>query len=81
MKRGRFLAAVIAGIILSSISFGYSGWITGKLGNALAFDGINDYVEVTGYQGILDTQSRTCTAWIKTASTQQGYILSWGAAQ
>jgi hypothetical protein len=58
-----------------------SAWVTGKLGNALNFDGVNDYVEITGYKGVTGTSSRTCSAWIKTTSTQQGNILSWGAEQ
>jgi hypothetical protein len=78
MKKAWFFAAVIIGwVAMSSISFGYSGWIDGKIGNALAFDGINDYVEITGYKGITGGQSRTCTAWIKTVEVT-GEIITWG---
>jgi hypothetical protein len=54
-----------------------SDWVAGKLGNALDFDGVNDYVEIQGYKGVTGTASRTCAAWIKTdkASSQ---ILNWG---
>jgi hypothetical protein len=58
-----------------------SSWIYGRTGKALSFDGLDDYVEATGYKGITGTASRTCCAWIKTTSTQQGCILSWGADQ
>ena len=51
-------------------------WVAGNTGNALNFDGLNDYVEITGYQGVLGTRSRTCAAWIKTTGT--GAIVSWG---
>ena len=53
-----------------------SDWVLGNTGNALDFDGANDYVEVTGYTGVTSTQSRTCAAWIKTTGT--GAIVSWG---
>ena len=42
---------------------------------------VDDYVEMTGYKGITGTTSRTCSAWIKTTTTQQGNIVSWGAEQ
>ncbi|MCI0498449.1 MAG: hypothetical protein L0Y36_02035 [Planctomycetales bacterium] len=58
-----------------------SDWVAGKTGNALNFDGVNDYVEVSGYKGIAGTASRTCSAWIKTTSTQQSTIISWGTEQ
>ncbi len=56
-----------------------SQWKTGKVGGALQFDGVNDYVEATGYQGITGTEPRTCAAWIKT--TYGGEIVSWGLEQ
>ncbi len=52
-------------------------WDLGYSGNALSFDGTNDYVEVSGYQGIPGGGSRTCMAWVKTASVS-GEILTWG---
>ena len=48
----------------------------GKVGGALQLDGIDDYVEITGYQGITGTHARSITAWIKTFTT--GEIISWG---
>jgi hypothetical protein len=52
-------------------------WVTGFSGNALDFDGVDDYVEVPGYKGITGTASRTCMAWIKTTQTS-GEIMTWG---
>ncbi len=49
----------------------------GVLGGSLNMDGSGDYVEITGYQGIVGTNSRTVTAWINT--TQDGTIISWGS--
>jgi M6 family metalloprotease-like protein len=56
-------------------------WVAGKTGNALTFDGTNDYVEITGYKGVAGTASRTCSAWIKTSgSTSNMVIMDWGTA-
>jgi hypothetical protein len=58
------------------------GWVAnGRIGGAMMFDGVDDYVQISGYKGITGTASRTCCAWIKTTSTQQGNIVSWGAEQ
>ncbi len=51
-----------------------------------SFDDVNDainlrgleYVEVTGYKGILGSSAITVTAWIKTISTDTGAIVGWG---
>ncbi|MCD6395108.1 MAG: LamG domain-containing protein, partial [Planctomycetes bacterium] len=55
-------------------------WVRGEVGNgnALAFDGIDDFVEITGFTGLLSGQSRTVCAWIKT--TAPGVIINWGLA-
>lgn len=53
-------------------------WAKGYLGNALVFDGVDDYVEIPGFKGITGTASRTCTAWIRTAGVT-GEILTWGS--
>ena len=56
-----------------------SDWVAGKLGNALHFDGVDDYVVIPGYKGITGTASRTCCAWIKTSdSTWWKDIIGWG---
>jgi hypothetical protein len=49
-------------------------WIDGIDGGALAFP--DGWVEMTEYEGVLGTQNRTVTAWIKT--TESGDIVSWG---
>jgi hypothetical protein len=46
---------------------------------SLIFDGINDYVTITGYKGITGGGSRTCAAWVKTTASQQGAIVAWGS--
>ena len=54
-------------------------WTSGSNGNALAFDGADDYVAIPGYQGITGSTSRTCSAWVKTDSSgAPQMILSWG---
>ncbi|HML74453.1 MAG TPA: GLUG motif-containing protein [Anaerohalosphaeraceae bacterium] len=54
-------------------------WVAGQSNNALKLDGVDDYVDVAGYAGVMGTASRTCTAWIKaTASGNVPTILSWG---
>lgn len=54
-------------------------WAEGIIKGGLSFDGIDDYVEITGRKGISGGYSRTCMAWIKTLGTgQNSGILSWG---
>ena len=52
-----------------------SQWVDG----ALSFDGVDDYVQITGYKGITGAQSRTCCAWIKTTQSTVGEIMTWGS--
>jgi hypothetical protein len=40
-------------------------WTTGKFGNALKFDGINDYVDINLICNDLITQNGTIEAWVK----------------
>ena len=54
-------------------------WVSGKIGGALSFDGINDYVEVLNYKGISGSNPRTMSAWIKTDSNDSA-IVGWGKA-
>ncbi|HPC63924.1 MAG TPA: sialate O-acetylesterase [Anaerohalosphaeraceae bacterium] len=54
-------------------------WMKGIFGNALHFDGIDDYVVVPGYKGISGTASRTCSVWIKTIKPGS-QILNWGTS-
>jgi len=51
-------------------------WVTGKISGALAFDGVDDYVSVSGYKGIPGRGARTVSAWIKT--TASGELVAWG---
>ncbi len=51
----------------------------GRVGQAISFNGFNDYVEITGYKGILGSSAVTVTAWIKTIDTETGAIIGWGA--
>ena len=57
-----------------------SAWSTGISGGCLALDGINDYVEIQGFQGISCNAARTCCAWIKTGRTTTQEVISWGQA-
>lgn len=52
--------------------------VLGRQYKALGFDGLDDYVTMTGYKGITGTASRTCGAWIKTITNQDAVFLSWG---
>ena len=52
-------------------------WVTGNVGNALAFDGIDDFVEIGGFTGMLGGRSRTVCAWIMT-DTPGTVIIAWG---
>ena len=49
-------------------------WVDGIDSGALQFP--SGWVEMTEYEGVLGTQNRTVTAWIKT--TGYGDIVSWG---
>ncbi|MBM4104619.1 MAG: hypothetical protein FJ263_11360, partial [Planctomycetes bacterium] len=71
-------------IAADSSGSGYNGTVVGaswnpmggKLGGALQFDGINNYMGCS-YQGITGSNPRTCAAWIKT-DRSSGEIISWG---
>lgn len=53
-------------------------WVSGQRGNALEFDGTDDFLRADSYTGISGSHARTCTAWIRTTMTSPGTILSWG---
>ena len=40
----------------------------------------SDYIEATGFSGILGTHARTVEAWIKTTVANNGIIMSWGTS-
>jgi hypothetical protein len=60
-------------------------FVAGKIGQAVNLDGL-DYVEITGYKGILGSNAVTVTAWIRTSSTgttdtgldSTNAIVGWG---
>jgi hypothetical protein len=56
-------------------------FVAGKVGQAISLDGIDDYVNIDGYKGILADaagvqQPFTLCAWIK--ATTDGEIITWG---
>jgi len=53
-------------------------FVAGKVGQAMSLRGLNDFVEITGYKGILGSNAVTVTAWINTTSTVTGAIVGWG---
>ncbi|MBN2138299.1 MAG: hypothetical protein JW720_10875 [Sedimentisphaerales bacterium] len=57
---------------------GDPGWLPagGKFAGALQLDGLDDYVEITSYKGVVGCGPRTVAAWIKTSGV--GEIVSWG---
>jgi len=65
---------------LSDLLIFADSWLSGISRFALRFDGLDDYVEIPSYTGIAGPNSRTCSAWVKTISSQQGLILSWGSS-
>jgi len=59
-------------------AMGNPDYVAGKVGQAINLSGLNDYVEITGYKGILGSSAVTVTAWVKTVSTDTGAIVGWG---
>ena len=53
-------------------------FVAGKVGQAISLRGLNDFVEITGYKGILGPNAVTVTAWINTTATETGTIVGWG---
>ncbi|GAI46044.1 unnamed protein product, partial [marine sediment metagenome] len=47
-------------------AMGNPTFVAGKVGQAINLRGLNDYVEITGYKGILGPNAFSITAWIKT---------------
>lgn len=52
-------------------------WTSGVEGGGLSFDGVDDYVELTDYPGVVGGQARTVCAWIRTTQPN-GMILTYG---
>jgi len=59
---------------------GNASFVAGQQGQALSLNTltVTDYVEITGYQGILGAPAITVTAWVKTTSDVTGAIIGWG---
>jgi len=53
-------------------------WVAGRFNKGLSFDGSNNFVAITGFNGFTGSTSRSCAAWIKTTSTDNMPILGWG---
>ncbi|MBA7556497.1 hypothetical protein ES705_49206 [subsurface metagenome] len=54
----------------------------GKVGQAVVLDGVDDYVNIDGYKGVVgdgnDTPPWTVAAWVRTSDN--GEIVGWGSA-
>jgi len=53
-------------------------FVAGKVGQAISLDGIGDYVEITGYKGILGPNAFSITAWIRTTLPEEQQIVYYG---
>jgi hypothetical protein len=53
---------------------------TGKIGGAINFDGINDYINIVNFYGVTGNNPRTVSAWIKTPlnSSNDKKVVEWG---
>ncbi len=69
---GEFISLLAAGLGLTNPPFE-----AGHRGQAVNFDGVDQYVELTGYQGILGTNPFSISAWIKTSGN--GTMVGWGS--
>lgn len=56
-----------------------SGFVSGKINQALSFDGVDDYVEVADSIELNSTSALTAEGWIKTSSTGkwQAIVSKW----
>lgn len=78
-----------SGILLGDVSsYGFDGdfvnmqadaWTQGKHCRGLSFDGVDDYVTITGFRGVSGSQSRTCSAWVRTTGVSVD-IVGWGVS-
>jgi hypothetical protein len=59
---------------------GSADFAPGQQGQALSLNTltVTDYVEITGYQGILGASAITVAAWVNTSSDATGAIIGWG---
>lgn len=66
-RDGEFFGTNIASSVVEGIS-----------SKARTFNGSDDYIEITGYTGIGGTGARSVEVWIKTTSSTDQAIVSWG---
>jgi len=52
--------------------------VPGMFGDALEFDGMDDYVLVAGYVPVSGADDRAVTVWVKMVTTDVQGIISWG---
>jgi len=59
---------------------GNAAFEAGQQGQALSINTVmvTDYVEITGYQGILGANAITVAAWVNTSTDATGAIMGWG---
>ena len=56
---------------------GNPGWPSGRVDRAISLDGVDDYVQITGFKGLLGGQSRTVCMWVS-MNTPGQIIVAWG---
>jgi len=52
--------------------------VPGHDANAFDFDGVNDYISMDGYKGIIGQRPLTVAAWVKTSAAATGTMVNWG---
>ena len=53
-------------------------WVKGVFGNALEYDGVDDNILITGYNGVDGTDARTTIFWFKSSDTRDHSWIKWG---
>ena len=53
--------------------------VTWSNDGSLCFDGNDGYIQINNYKGVDGSNSRTCSAWIKTSDNNPQAIISWGS--
>lgn len=65
----------------NGVVMGNPFFTTGKIGQALSFDGLSDYVNINGYKGLTATNdvqpAFSIACWLKTIG--DGVMVSWGS--
>lgn len=68
------------GQYLNGVTRGVTGALTGDNDTAAQFDGVNDYVQMTGTSGIpAGSTSRSVEAWFKTSSSARQVLFDYGS--